>query len=227
MYATCCHFPAPWGFDCYSLSIPIPPRPRPPPPTPPGPTPTRTPGGLPPLPCTGSPLPNLEKLHCLAGLDVHVPRALSLRPPPSTTRQAGVNNVGSHRPDPTRLPPRHRPTPARHVVRRRRRRHASRGRMPRRIGARTMRPRRGPEFGACSTARDCCVSTPKPPPPPGLPTLADSLALARRSTPPMALWADDIRVQRLPRSFSSLPTTSTTSTDPIPTAPPTLRRTTP
>lgn len=95
---------------------------------------------------------------------------------PTSTRQ---------RPEPTPTPT-PAPTPGQHVVRRcirprRVRRHASRGRMPRRVVSRAMRPRRGREFGARSTARDCCVSgtlgslLPVALPPPPSPTLAAPL----------------------------------------------------
>lgn len=46
--------------------------------------------------------------------------------------------------------------------------------MPCRVGSRAMRPRRGREFGARPTARDCCVSSLLYPPPPS--PLSPSLA---------------------------------------------------
>lgn len=171
---------------CFS-AIPVP---RPPSP---GTTPTS---------CPDPPLPHLlEKLPSPAGVDVPVVRALFLRPP-SSPGQTDVHDLAtdpnrSRRPTPTPTPtPTPAPTPgaSQHVVRRcirprRVRRHASRGRMPCRVGSRAMRPRRGREFGARPTARDCCVSSLLYPPPPSpLSPLAGPLRpRPRRSTPSTAL----------------------------------------
>lgn len=195
--------------------------------------------GTTPTSCPDPPLPHLlEKLPSLAGVDVPVVRALFLRPP-SSPNQTDVHDLAtdpnrSRRPTPTPTPA---PTPrASRVVRRcirprRVRRHASRGRMPCRVGSRAMRPRRGREFGARPTARDCCVSSLLYPPPPSpLSPLAGPLRpRPRRSTPSTALRQTTseptsgsrspparARSPYLPLPSRRIASLRTTSTDPIP-----------